>query len=77
MVAVWVALAASGLALAFAARGAGPLPGDLALSRLIQQPPPVGGAWLIIYDSPPPLVGLQRDGSRRSYEKKKASAAMT
>jgi hypothetical protein len=34
MVAVWVALVASGLALAFAARGAGPLPGDLALSHL-------------------------------------------
>jgi membrane-associated phospholipid phosphatase len=47
MVAVWVALVASGLALAFAARGAGPLPGDLALSHLIQQhliqqPPPDG-----------------------------------
>jgi hypothetical protein len=42
MVAVWVALVASGLALAFAARGAGPLPGDLALSHLIQQPLPDG-----------------------------------
>ena len=49
MIAVWVALVASGLAMAFAARGAGPLPGDLALSRLIQQPPPDGlvGWWLV------------------------------
>ena len=31
---------ALGLALALAARRAGPLPGDLVLSRLIQQPPP-------------------------------------
>jgi membrane-associated phospholipid phosphatase len=48
-IAIWVALVASGLALAFAARGAGPLPGDLALSRLIQLPPPDGfvGFWLV------------------------------
>jgi membrane-associated phospholipid phosphatase len=42
MLAIWVALVASGLALALAARGAGPLPGDLVLSRLIQRPPPDG-----------------------------------
>jgi membrane-associated phospholipid phosphatase len=42
MIAVWVVLVVLGLALAFAARGTGPLPGDLALSRLIQQPPPDG-----------------------------------
>ncbi len=49
MIAVWVALVVSGLVLAFAARGSGPLPGDLALSRLIQQPPPDGlvGWWLV------------------------------
>ena len=49
MITVWVVLVASGLTLAFAARGAGPLPGDLALSRLIQQPPPDGlvGSWLV------------------------------
>ncbi len=49
MIAVWVTLMASGLALAFAARGAGPLPGDLAFSRLIQPPPPDGlvGWWLV------------------------------
>jgi undecaprenyl-diphosphatase len=41
-IAVWIVLVVSGSALAFAARGAGPLPGDLALSRLIQQPPPDG-----------------------------------
>ena len=40
--AVWVALVASGSGLALAARGAGPLPGDLALSRSIQQPAPYG-----------------------------------
>jgi membrane-associated phospholipid phosphatase len=39
---VWVVLVVLGPVLAFAARGAGPLPGDLALSRLIQQPPPNG-----------------------------------
>ena len=42
MVAVWVALLAPGSALALAARGAGPLPGDLALSRFIQEPAPYG-----------------------------------
>ena len=42
MVAIWFALGASGSGLAFAARGAGPLPGDLALSRSIQQPAPYG-----------------------------------
>jgi membrane-associated phospholipid phosphatase len=49
MGAVWVVLVGSGLTLAFVARGAGPLPGDLALSRLIQQPPSGGlvGSWLV------------------------------
>jgi membrane-associated phospholipid phosphatase len=37
-VGVWISLVAAALALAFAARGAGPLPGDLALARLIQHP---------------------------------------
>ncbi len=39
---VWVVLVVLGPVLAFAARGAGPLPGDLALSRLFQQPLPDG-----------------------------------
>ena len=49
MIAVWVVLVVSGVALAFATRGAGPLPGDLALAHLIQQPPPDGllGFWLV------------------------------
>ncbi len=52
MVAVCVALVASGSGLAFAARGAGPLPGDLALSRSIQQPAPDGFAgFLLVYAS--------------------------
>ena len=36
-VAVWIALLAAGSALAFAARGAGPLPGDLPLTRFLQR----------------------------------------
>ena len=52
MVAVWVALVASGSGLAFVARGAGPLPVDLALSRFIQQPAPGGFAgFLLLYAS--------------------------
>jgi membrane-associated phospholipid phosphatase len=52
MVAVWVALVASGSGLAFAARRAGPLPGDLALSRSIQQPAPYEFAgFLLAHDS--------------------------
>jgi hypothetical protein len=35
-VGVWISLVAAGLA--FAARGAGPLPRDLALARLLQHP---------------------------------------
>ncbi len=41
-VAAWVALVASGLGLAFVVRGAGPLPGEPAMSRFIQQPAPHG-----------------------------------
>jgi membrane-associated phospholipid phosphatase len=37
MVAGWVALVALGTALAFAARGGGPLPGDLTATRLLQE----------------------------------------
>lgn len=48
LVAVSVALVASGSGLAFAARGAGPLPGDLALSRSIQQPVPYGFVDLML-----------------------------
>jgi membrane-associated phospholipid phosphatase len=40
VIAVWVALVAVGSLLAFAARGAGPLPGDLLLTRLLQGLPP-------------------------------------
>jgi membrane-associated phospholipid phosphatase len=49
MIAVWVLLVAAGSALAVAARGAGPLPGDPALSWVIQQPQPAGllGFWLL------------------------------
>ncbi len=39
-VAAWVALVMGGSVLAFAARGAGPLPGDLALTRSLQKLPP-------------------------------------
>ena len=39
-VAAWVALCVGGSVLAFAARGAGPLPGDLALTRSLQRLPP-------------------------------------
>ncbi len=39
-VAVWVALVVGGSVLAFAARGAAPLPGDLALTRSLQKLPP-------------------------------------
>ncbi len=48
MIAVWVALVASGAGLAFAALRAGPLPGDLALSRFIQQPPPYEFAGFLL-----------------------------
>ena len=48
MAAIWVALVASGMGLAFVARGAGPLPGDLALSRSIQQPAPDGLAGFLL-----------------------------
>jgi membrane-associated phospholipid phosphatase len=36
-VAIWIALVAAGSGLAFAARGSGPLPGDLLLTRLLQR----------------------------------------
>ena len=39
-VAAWVALVVAGSALAFAAGGAGALPGDLALTRSLQRLPP-------------------------------------
>ena len=39
-VAAWVALVVGGSVLAFAARGAGALPGDLALTRSLQKLPP-------------------------------------
>jgi membrane-associated phospholipid phosphatase len=39
-VAAWVALVMGGSVLAFAARGAGPLPGDIALTRSLQKLPP-------------------------------------
>lgn len=38
LVAVWAVLLSTGTLLALAVSGAGPLPGDLALARLIQQP---------------------------------------
>jgi undecaprenyl-diphosphatase len=47
-IAAWVALLASGSGLAFAARGVGPLPGDLILSRWIQQPAPHGFVGFIL-----------------------------
>ncbi len=40
VISVWVALAVAGSLLAFAAGGAGPLPGDLALTRSLQELPP-------------------------------------
>ena len=42
-IAVWIALVAVGALLALVARGAGPLPGDLLLVRLIQGLPLAGG----------------------------------
>ena len=42
-IAVWIALVAVGALLAFVAHGAGPLPGDLLLARLIQGLPLPGG----------------------------------
>ena len=47
-VAAWVALVASGSGLAFVVRGAGPLPGEPALSRSIQQPAPHGFAGFLL-----------------------------
>jgi membrane-associated phospholipid phosphatase len=45
----WTSLVVAGLALAFAARGAGPLPGDLALTRLIQHPQLDGLARFVVH----------------------------
>jgi len=45
---VWVALVVAGTLLAFAASGAGPLPGDLALTRLFQRLPPDGAVGLML-----------------------------
>jgi membrane-associated phospholipid phosphatase len=47
-VVVWVALVGAGTMLALAASGAGPLPGDLALTRLLQGLPPDGPAGLLL-----------------------------
>ena len=47
-VAAWIALVASGSGLAFVVRGAGPLPGEPVLSRIIQQPAPHGLAGSLL-----------------------------
>ena len=47
-VVVWVALVVAAALLMFAASGAGPLPGDLALTRLLQGLPPDGPAGLLL-----------------------------
>lgn len=44
----WVALIVSGTLLALAARAAGPLPGDLAFTRLLQKLPPDGVVGLLL-----------------------------
>ena len=51
LVSLWVTLAAAGSLLAIAARGAGPLPGDLALTRWLQYslPPDDLAGWLLTY----------------------------
>ena len=46
--AVWISLVAAGTLLAIAARGAGPLPGDLTLARLLQGMPPDGATGLLL-----------------------------
>jgi undecaprenyl-diphosphatase len=45
---VWIALVVAGGMLMFAASGAGPLPGDLVLTRLLQGLPPDGPAGLLL-----------------------------
>jgi undecaprenyl-diphosphatase len=47
-VVIWVVFVVSGALLTFAANGAGPLPGDLALTRLLQGLPPDGPAGLLL-----------------------------
>ena len=47
-VVVWVALVVAGALLTFAASGAGPLPGDLALTRLLQGLQPDGPVGLLL-----------------------------
>ena len=48
-IALWVALVLAGSILALMARGAGPLPGDLALTRWLQEwPPPDGPAGSLL-----------------------------
>jgi membrane-associated phospholipid phosphatase len=47
-VVLWGALVAAGTLLALAARGAGPLPGALALTRLLQDLPPDGVAGSLL-----------------------------
>ena len=51
LVFLWVTLTAAGSLLAIAARGAGPLPGDLALTRWLQYslPPDDLGGWLLTH----------------------------
>jgi hypothetical protein len=46
---VWISLLLAGVALAIAVRGAGPLPGDLALARLIQHPQLDGITGLVVH----------------------------
>lgn len=47
-IAAWVALVAMGALLALAARGAGPLPGDLLLARFLQDLPLPGGSGALL-----------------------------
>lgn len=48
VVAAWAVLVAAGCLLSFAARGAGPLPGDLDATRSLQGLPPDGPAGLVL-----------------------------
>ena len=51
VVVLWVALAACGTALAIAARGAGPLPGDLLVTKVLQGLPAPGVAETLLYNA--------------------------
>ena len=46
-VVLWISLVLAGTALALSARGAGPLPGDLLLTRLPQRPGTLAESWLV------------------------------